>query len=149
MNFEGEFNMPALEQVIQWMYGPGNNPQQVAAASEVLTNFKAHPHAWQRCHTILERAARPESKASTPPFFILHHGVGCDLLIVTSSLRGAISFGKLTLTLYRLVFLSSRFALAVFITTVVLCAANLERGHQNQVTSFAGRANCRDEAICH
>jgi hypothetical protein len=77
MNFEAEFNIPALEQVITWMYGPGNNPQQVQAASEVLTNFKAHPHAWTRCHTILERATRPESKVrlSSPP--TLPHPFDC------------------------------------------------------------------------
>jgi len=62
LNFSAEFNIPALEQVITWMYGPGNNAAQVVCASEVLTGFKDHPEAWRRCHTILERATRPEAK---------------------------------------------------------------------------------------
>jgi len=62
MNFQAEFNISALEQVVKWMYGPGNNAAQVQAASTVLTQFKSHPNAWTRCHTILERASRPEAK---------------------------------------------------------------------------------------
>lgn len=61
LNFEQPLDLPVLEAVVMTLH-TGRSPALVQVCNSILSQFKEHPQAWTRCHTILEQAQSDMTK---------------------------------------------------------------------------------------